>query len=415
MSQLFRYFLIRALTFPTLFLSYSALHKTGNALGLLAYHLFPAFRKRALSNLALASSLDLDDKAVVKTAKEAMQNLMITTLEYAKLAKEKNLDNLVTCSNPETAEQLIEQKQGIVFFCAHQANWELLFLEGTHRMPGIAIGRPIKNDRLYRWILSIRRRFGGKIISPKNALKEGLKALKNGLFVGIVGDQGMPESFFSSSFLGRKAFTSPLPAILSYRCNAPLIFASTHRKNGKYTIEYSKPIWPDLTQAMQQEVPRMMKHILSELEKSIEKAPGQWLWQHNRWKQQPQGIVKRPFRHDAIAVLLPEAQASFFALLPHLSIFREFYPSEFITLFCPQKWQSHIDSSLFSLSPYTSSIQPDYRCKLIFNFTGDKKTGQKFKNYSALTVTDRSSLAKIAGLSPNDDWEEILRQGLQYA
>ena len=414
----FRYFLIRILTYPMRWLPLGAVHLIGKWLGLFAYYLLPSFRKRALSNLSLATALPLTNREIVKIAKEAMQNLMITCLEYPKLYGARSLKKLAYCQNPEIAAQLLQNKQGVVFFCAHQANWELLFLEGTSRMPGTAIGRPIKNDRLYRWVLSIRKRFGGKIITPKNAIKEGLRALKNGEFLGVVGDQGMPESFFSSSFLGRKAFTSPLPAILAYRSKSPLFFAATIREKGKYRIEYSDPIWPDASRPMQEEVPRMMTQVLSLLEESIKKEPGQWLWQHNRWKQQLHGIVKRPFRHDAMVVLLPESEEEFFSLLPHLPLLREFYPTEFIALYSPRKWASRLPSTLGIVILYDSLEElkkTDYRFKLIFNFTGHKKLGLLFKKYSALTVTDRNSLAKIGGVSPTDSWEEILKQGLQYA
>ena len=101
---------------------------------------------------------------------------MITFLEYPKLAREKNISRIATCDNPETALQLLSSDSGVIFFCGHQANWELFFLEGTSRMNGVAIGRPIKNTYLYNWVQDLRQKFGGKIVAPKNALKEGLSS-----------------------------------------------------------------------------------------------------------------------------------------------------------------------------------------------------------------------------------------------
>ena len=112
-------------------------------------------------------------------------------------------------------------------------------------MPGVAIGRPIKNKLLYNWVTSIRQKFGGKMIAPQNAIREGLRGLKKGAFLGIVGDQGMPNSGFSSPFFGRNAWTSPIAAILSHRTGSPIMVATTHRSEGKYSIHYSEPIWPN--------------------------------------------------------------------------------------------------------------------------------------------------------------------------
>lgn len=302
----FTYALIRALISPLGQLPPKALHTLGRVLGRLLYYFLPKFRKRALSNLALASKLELTNAQIVEYAKLSFENLAITMLEYGKLKSSNNLD-YIRCENPQEAEKIIQSGKGVIFFCAHQANWEVLFIEGTRRMPGVAIGRPIKNRPLYDWITSIRERFGGEMIAPRDAIAGGLRALKSGKFLGIVGDQGMPESHFSSSFLGRRAYTSPVPALLSYKTGAPMIFAETIReRDGSYKIHYSPAIYPDKAKPKDSEVRRMMESMLSSLEESISKRPGQWMWQHNRWKQETPADVFYAFRYDSILIVLPE-------------------------------------------------------------------------------------------------------------
>lgn len=279
------YACIRLASYPFSWLPYPLLHKAGAALGSVAYYLLPHFRRRARSNLALAPALQLKERDIHRLAKESFQNLMITCLEYPKLAREKNLAKICSIENPELATEALHSGKGLIFFCGHQANWELFFLEGTSRMPGVAIGRPLKNRVLYQWILSIRQKFGGKIISPQNAIREGIRALKKGIFLGIVGDQGMPGSGYSSLFLGRKAWTSPMPALLSYRTGSPIIVPTMKREKGRYKIRFSPPIWPNLDASSKQETERLMGQALGFLEESIKETPGQWLWQHNRWKE----------------------------------------------------------------------------------------------------------------------------------
>src|SRR3546814_3313704 len=70
---------------------------------------------------------------------------LINCLEYSKFAREKNFAKVIHCENPEIASSLYAQGQGIIFFCGHQSNWEALFLDGTTRMQGVAIGKAIKN------------------------------------------------------------------------------------------------------------------------------------------------------------------------------------------------------------------------------------------------------------------------------
>jgi len=390
----------------------------GNFFGLCAYYLLENFRKRALSNLALASDLHLSNEQIVKTAKESFQNLMITCLEYPKFYREKNIKNAVTCVNPGKALDLLNQKKGVIFFCGHQANWEILFLEGTSRMPGVAIGKPTKNKYLYDWVLSIRQKFNGIIVPPKNAIKEGLRALKQHKFLGIVGDQGMPDSGFSSLFLGRLAYTSPMPAILSYRTQSPIIVATTLRKNGRYVITYSDPIWPNTELPMEEEMPRLMKESLLILEKSIKENPGQWLWQHNRWKRQlPGGVIKK-YRHDSLCVVFPEKLEQLLQFKEIPGIIRKFYPSEHILFMIPKHHKNLINLSTETYLEYDTfkdCFVDDYKIKLLINLTEDKYIESHFKKRAVLQVLNLRKIITSTNLSQNTNIDQLLEKVLLHA
>lgn len=409
------YLLFRSLLFPFSLLSYRTLHAVGKKLGILIFYLVPKYRKRTLSNLSLASDLPLDEKKLKALAKASLGNLLITCLEYGKLCRENNIHNLVTCKNPETAKKILEQGKGIIFLCGHQANWELFFLEGTSRMPGVAIGQPIKNTFLYKWVLSIREKFGGKIVLPKEAVKEGLRALKQNKFLGIVGDQGMPESGFCSSFLGRKAWTSPLPALLSYRSGCPLITATMTRSSGRYEIEYSDPLWPNTKEPSDVEVPRLMIEALSFLEKSIIAHPSDWLWQHNRWKQQILGKVRKAYRQDAIAIFLPKDPDLWKEVATTLALFRQIYPTEFITVFTPFSIDNTLGLEEYLYKELSDFSLKDYRYKLIFNFSENSSIRKHFHRLSMLTYADRSILAKEAKLPLNTSLSELISKAVLNA
>ena len=375
------------------FLPYSFLHLLGCGLGSILYYTFPKFRKRSLSNLSLAKSLNLSDKEKIKIAKDSFKSLMITCLEYAKFKRDKNLNKRMFCQNPEKAAQLVKEGTPPIFFCAHQANWEALFLEGTQRMPGVAIGNEMKNPYLTDWINRIRERFGGTIISPKAGIKEGMRGLKNGKFLGIVGDQGLPGSGYYAPFLGTPAFTSPAPAMIAYKLNLPLIFASIERVSCRYKIVYSDPIFPDKSKPLKEEVDRMMGDVLDLLEKSIQKKPAEWMWQHNRWKQESPANVYYRFRHETILVLLTKDD-------PELTkLFERIYPKAMLKICTSQ----NIKDLFFT----------DYSYKLVFNFTENKALSSHFKRQSALEAVTLEDLKKIAfknqGTLSNDRCEIIVK------
>lgn len=416
LSDRFVYLSILVLTWPLRWLSYQSIHKIGAFLGTCVFYGSSKFRKRTLSNLSLASSLHLSKKEVFSLAKRSLQSLMITCLEYPKLSVEKNIQRLVRCENPEQIEALYKAGISPIFFCGHQANWELFFLEGTLRMRGVAIGRPIKNQWLYNWALKIRQKHGGKIIHPREAVREGLKALRTGSFLGIVGDQGMPENGLCSLFLGRKAWTSPIPALLSYRTGSPLVVATMKRQKAGYLIRYSEPIWPNQKAKAHQEIEQMMKKALSVLETSIMEKPDQWLWLHNRWKQQTLKRIKGKFRFESICVVLPQEKCLFEKIASDLTVFREIYPHEFITFKVPKNYSLQIkDVQIEYYEKEEDLLQSNFCYKLIYNFSSYNKLYRYFLKLSAFQIISLEQLYRLGNTQDDLPFSQVLKRAVLRA
>ncbi|MEX0961972.1 MAG: hypothetical protein WDZ28_03850 [Simkaniaceae bacterium] len=367
------------LLLPFAYIPQGLTHFFGRLLGRLSYHVIIKWRKRTLSNLSLATKLNLNEKELIKVAIASFENLGILFFEYPKMIFRKNFLP-VRCENPEYAEQLIKKNKGVIFFCGHQANWELLFLEGTSRMPGVAIGRPIKQKSLYNRIIKMREKYGGVVIPPKKAIKEGLRALKKGKFLGIVGDQGMPESDFSAPFLGRRAFSTTAPALLSIKTKSPLIVATIRRENKSYVIHYSDPVCET------QDPNKLMEKALQEFEKSILAHPDQWLWTHNRWKQETPVNVLYRYRHDSILIIVDKP-------FDDLKVFRKIYPRAFITLLSREPFEE-FDTILYKEDK--ELFLKSYKYKLVINLTSINLK-RHFLKKAAFEVLSSDDLIKRSG------------------
>jgi hypothetical protein len=187
------------------------------------------------------------------------------------------------------------------------------------------------------------------------------------------------------------------------------------RKEGKYVIHYSDPLFPNLDEPMETEVPRLLKQALYPLELSIKKNPAQWLWQHNRWKQQLLGRVKKIYRQDAIAVILPKNKELWQKLCSELTTFRDIYPTELICFFTPSPILQDLQSEEHLYSEYGDVKVIDYRFKLVFNLTEDKTLSEHFYNLSALKTTDLETLSKEAHLPLNTSLSELLKGAILHA
>ncbi|HRW58788.1 MAG TPA: hypothetical protein P5048_04130 [Chlamydiales bacterium] len=405
----FQYLLIRFSLLPFSILPLGFVRKAALSLSIILYPILSKLRKRTLSNLALAKDLNLSNREIEKLAKDSFKNLIITMLEYPFLNRKKAYKKIL-CKNPEIAQQLYNEGKGIIFFCGHQANWEALFIDGTTRMKGIAIGKPIKNRPLYHWILSIRQKNGGRIINPNNALKESLKALRKGIFLGIVGDQAVVESSYHYPFMGRKAWTSNAPALLAYKTQSPIIVANTLRTSNGYEIHYSDPIFPNLNNSTETEVPYLMNLVMKKFEDSIKQRPAEWMWQHNRWKQQSLKLIYKRFRYDCILIIL---SGNINEDINILETFKQIYPNELLIVYTYKNdaFAQFLNDFEFHFFENTESFfQKDYRPKLLFNFGTIAKIEKYFKKLSVIETFDMNKIKNIAlkntqnPLSRNSDY-----------
>lgn len=396
---------IKILGFPLSFLSYRTIHLSGKILGKCAFYLDRHHRKQTINNLAIAYKLKLTEKQMRRIAKESFENLAITVLEFFRIRNSRSkLEEIIICENPEAHEKAAKHGKGVILLSCHQANWETPFIEISSRQAGTAVGRPIKNRYLYKWILSFREMNGGKIITPKKAISMGIKELKKGRFLGIVGDQSLPESSYSFPFFGVRAWTSPSPALLSYKTGAPLLIISNQRREGKYYFRYSDPIWPNRQIPLKQEVPQMMDRALKLVEKSIKDSPGQYFWQHKRWKQSGVNHIRKKYRHDFILLILPKEEEALEEILPHLLSLREIYPRGFFSFLAPEKCKGKPlpikNAEIFYYKTREDLFIRDWRQQMIFDFIDDPSIRRHFRKLGAFHTFHREKLQKLAKKHP---------------
>jgi len=168
--------------------------RIGKWLGRIAFLVDARHRNISLTNLEAAFP-DLSASERRTIARKAFENLGKTLLEIPGLARQKPEDirRRVRYVGPDRQEWIrAQQEGGALLLTGHIGNWELMALGfGWQDEANLAfVARALDNPYFDRWLNRLRSRSGNRIISKKGALRGIRGALREGLFVGLLMDQG---------------------------------------------------------------------------------------------------------------------------------------------------------------------------------------------------------------------------------
>lgn len=192
-------------------------------------------------------------------------------------------------ASPDVVERFLairDDNKPALVFTAHIGNWELpalaptaLGLDSTvlYRPPNIATF-----DRIIRDIRSTN--MGTMIATGLDAPVRIAEALGRGSHVGMLVDQYLGRGV-EITFFGRKTRANPLLARLARQIECPIHGVRIIRlPNHRFRIDLTEEVKPvrDATGAI--DIQATTQAINAVIEGWIREYPGQWLWQHRRWR-----------------------------------------------------------------------------------------------------------------------------------
>ncbi|MFM2044964.1 MAG: putative lipid biosynthesis lauroyl acyltransferase [Pseudomonadota bacterium] len=224
---------------------------------------------------------------------DSWENLGRTLAEYV------HLDSLragwaarVTMTGAEHVAALAADGRPGVTITGHFANWELAGIAcAVHGLPLTFVYREPNNPHVARRLAAARAALGGSMVPKGRQAARGLiTALRAGGHAGLLIDQKLNEGI-ELPFLGRPAMTGTVMADLALKFDAPVVPIRVTRlrdAKGRLTARFRVEAFPplDLTGLDQgpDGVATAMGIAHTLLESWIRDEPGQWMWQHRRWK-----------------------------------------------------------------------------------------------------------------------------------
>jgi KDO2-lipid IV(A) lauroyltransferase len=186
-------------------------------------------------------------------------------------------------------EAIISMKatgKGIVFASLHMGNWELCaVLAKRYGIPLAGVYQSLRNPWVDKLVVNMRRGFYEGGLYPKHPRTVGalLSHLRAGGSLGIIADlrdvRGIEVPFFH-----QPAPSTPLPALLAIRAEAPLCAIAIVRQGDSSTFSVKlTPVDVDRTASREdalQNSTAALHHIFQDW---IKATPEQWMWAHRRW------------------------------------------------------------------------------------------------------------------------------------
>lgn len=292
--QLLEYGAVSALLPAVRILPLVGIHIISTLLGNLLYLLLKGRRKIATENLRNALGHQKNEEEIRKMVRRSFKFFILTCLEIVKYHHVFTKDTRKILKRVSGDAEILLQKVkkvheesgGCIFITPHIGNWELLpHVASLLGIPLVVVVRPLDNAYLERLVYKERADTGQIIIPKKNAFFLLKKALQQGKSVGILPDQSTRQGI-SVDFFGRKAWTTPAPAVLAVLYKRPIVVvACCHGENG-YDLEgiVSDPLWPGAYESEKDEIFRLTQAMNKKIEDVIRRYPDQYFWVHNRWK-----------------------------------------------------------------------------------------------------------------------------------
>ncbi len=266
------------------------LHALGGALGWLVYGLSPSYRRRFKANVAQAGIPWAAARPAIAAA-----GRMAAELPWLWVAtKRQPLGQAVRWDGAAFIEAALAQRRGLIVMTPHLGCFEICAQAIAERFttpeaPITALYRPARQASL-REVMAGSRERPGLATAPASlaGVRQMIRALRKGEVVGLLPDQVPPDGLgVWAPFFGRSAYTMTLAARLQQQTGAAVLLIWGERlAAGQGFVVHVLPA-PEITPDASAE--SAASTINQAMEGLIRRAPGQYLWGYNRYKQ-PRGL-----------------------------------------------------------------------------------------------------------------------------
>lgn len=269
-------------------------YRLSGLLGDLLFRLVPRRRDIALDNVRKAFAGEKTEDEIREIARRSCQSLFLTAFEVMQsqeVFRSPDVMEKLRKTNDDLeslflkAKKIHDEANGCIFVTPHIGNWELLpSVSALVGIPLVMVARPLDNPYLEKLFYENRTASGQLVIPKKNAMFVLQRTLQQGRSIGMLTDQSTMKGILVD-FFGRRATTTPVPAVLAITKNRPIVVVACCRTaDFRFEGFVCDPIWPGSYVHERDEIYRITREVNRQMEAIIRRYPEQYFWLHNRWK-----------------------------------------------------------------------------------------------------------------------------------
>lgn len=282
-------------------LPFKSLKYLCHAIGAVMYILPPVGRLTAANVIAAFPEKSKSECRGI--ARRSLGNLILSFAEFIWMVDDiERIRKYAHMHNAEIINEHADKNESILFVTPHFGNWEIAGLLMTHftRMRFVVIAKKIRNPYLNKLINGCRET-GNKVIYSKGAVREVMKAMKQGYGLGSLIDQNtrIRDGGVFVDFFGLPVPVSRMPATLGKRPGNSPYFGGVYRDpETGHLHSYMESLPKPIEEYESDEA--IIGDFMKLTENMIRKYPDQYLWFYKRYQNIPRDasdelIAKYPY------------------------------------------------------------------------------------------------------------------------
>ena len=266
--------------------------------GLCAYLFSPKLRNIAAANIDIAFGSDLSESEKKSINRESFNNFSLVLLDLFWFNKHtsERLDKYVKY---DKSFEVVFDIPSAIILTAHIGNWELIAAGcGSRGYPLTSIAMPIKNRFVNRELKILRTKTGSAVAGREGAVREVLKALKEGRGTELALDQNtLPaDGGVFVPFFGVPVPVSNILGVLLAKAKSKIVVSwCVPDERGCYVVYAHEP-YP-VSDAAEMSGDEITVEMTREVEAVIRDNPKFWVWSYKRWRfyRETDDIRRFPF------------------------------------------------------------------------------------------------------------------------